>query len=428
MSQTVTADSEEQRANTSQILDEDIERARKLVGADTAISGREHVSRASEDSIRNFSFSAGDDNPLFTDPDYAARTRWGMQIAPNLMAAIIGAPMMGDRLPAELRQLKKGLFQGIHVFVSGSEWNWYRPVRPGDVLYGFAGEDGVEVKPSEYAGRTVTKFLRTVKINQNGEVVGVYRKRSILSDRTSGRERGKYSKLEAATYTDEQLAEIDQIYLGESRRGAEPRYFEDVEVGEPMGRMAKGPLTLTDMVVFHAGGYGFQPYGLFSHRLAYANRKRIPAFYAKNGNGVPDVIQRVHWDQELATSTTGNPAPYDYGVMRETWLHHFMTDWAGDDAFIVRQYDEIRKFNYVGDTQIITGTVTRKHEQDGRFLVDVRLEARSQRDVVTAICDGTISLPSREHGPAVLPDVPLDLNRRAIEMFRRHTELSAKTG
>lgn len=419
----VSVEQEVNNASHAQITDEDIARAREMIGAYTANREQQYVTSATEDSIRNFAVGYGDDNPLFCDPEYAAKTVWGSQIAPPIMAAVINTPMLGDPLPEKLRAIKKGLFKGIHVFVSGSEWDWYRPIRPGDRLYSFIGEDGVEVKPSEYAGRTVTKFLRTVKINQNGEVVGVYRKRSILSERKAAKSKGKYTEIKPASYSDEALAAIDAVYADEQVQGAQARYWEDVQVGDSLGKMAKGPLTVTDVIVFHAGGYGFVPYAPTTGRLAYKNRQRIPGFYIKNNSGVPDVVQRVHWDQELSLQTTGNPLPYDYGVMRECWIHHYLTDWAGDQGWVEHQYDEVRKFNYLGDTQFITGEVVGKHEIDGRCLVDVKITVTSQRDEMTAIAEGTIALPSREHGPVKLPLVPSELADTAREMFARHQAL-----
>ena len=408
------------------ISDEDIERARQLVGHAAANPEQQYVTTATEDSIRNFAVGYGDDNPLFGNPDYAAKTRWGTQIAPNIMATIINKPLLGDPVSKDLKALKKGLFKGIHVFVSGSEWDWYRPIKPGDTLYSFIGEDGVEVKPSEFSGRTVTKFLRTVKINQRGEVVGVYRKRSILSERQAAKENKKYTELTPALYTDEDLARIDAVYAAEKVRGGDTRFWEDVQVGDEMGRMAKGPLTVTDIMLCHAGGYGFVPYAPTTSRLWHKNRQRIPAFYVKNENGVPDVVQRVHWDAELARQTTGNPLPYDYGVLRECWLHHFLTDWAGDDSWIAHQYDEVRKFNYIGDIQFITGKVVGKRLDGGRALVDVELSMSNQRDTVTAIATSTIQLPSREHGSGLLPEVPAELQAKATEMWERHQQLMAK--
>ena len=186
--------------------------------------------------------------------------------------------------------------------------------------------------------------------------------------------------------------------------------------------MAKGPLTTTDMIVFHAGGYGFVPYGLKTSRLGWKNRQRIPAFYIDNAYGVPDVAQRVHWDSEWAKAI-GNPRAYDYGVLRECWIHHFLTDWMGDGGFVVRQHDEIRKFNYEGDIQYLTGKVDGKRQEDGMMLVDVAIEVRNQRGDTTAQADATISLPSRELGAAMLPDVPQDLQRDA----RAHVRAARRT-
>jgi acyl dehydratase len=424
-SQTGIVEREADRASQSEITDLDIERARKMVGADTANSEKQYLTAATEDAIRNFAVGYGDDNPLFTDPEYAAKSRWGSQVAPSIMAMVINKPMLGDPMSAELRDVKKGLFRGIHVFVSGSEWDWFRPIHPGDTLYSFGGEDGVEVKPSEFAGRTVTKFLRNVKINQHGEVVAVYRKRSILSERKAAKSKGKYTELKPAFYTDEDLAKIDEVYAAETVRGSMPRYFEDVEVGDSLGKMAKGPLTVTDIIVFHAGGYGFFPYAPTTSRLASQNRKRIPGFYIKNESGIPDVAQRVHWDPELSQQTTGNPLPYDYGVMRETWIYHFLSDWAGDDAWICHMYDEVRKFNYIGDTQYLTGRISAKREEGGRCLVDIEVSVTSQREAITAIATATIALPSRTHGPAEPPAVPPALQDKAKQMFARHLQLSA---
>ena len=56
-----------------------------------------------------------------------------------------------------------------------------------------------------------------------------------------------------------------------------------------------------------------------------------------------------------------NPACYDYGRMRETWLIHLCTDWMGDDAWLWKLDCQFRKFNYVGDTHWIRGRVTRTY-------------------------------------------------------------------
>lgn len=410
---------------TSYTFDEyDIERAKLLLGVDVAKKQMEHITTASYDSIRNFAWGLGDDNPLYCDEHYGETTRWGSQIAPNSMAQIIGAPMLGDPVPEEIKQQTKGLFRGIHVFVSGGSTEWYRPIYPGDRLFAFGGEETLEVKESEFAGQSVIQVSREVKVNQRGEVVYVHRVLRVLTERKAARERGKYSQIEPTQYTDEDIEKIDEIYAAEQRRGAEPRFWEDVEIGDHLPAMVNGPLTTTEVVAFHAGGYGFTPYGLKSSRLAYLNRKRIGPFFIKNEQGVPDVAQRLHWDSAWAQAI-GNPMAYDYGVMRETWFHHYATDWAGDDAFVLRQSDSIRKFNYHGDVQFLSGEVTDKREENGLTVVDVTMKMTNQRDVETAYADVTISLPSRTNGAALLLAPPTEVVRKAGAMWARHLELSA---
>jgi len=418
MSEILESD-EWKKATQYQITDDDIERAKLLLGVDVANKHREYIQTATYDAIRNFSVGAGNDNPLFCDPDYARRTRWGDVIAPGMMVGTMNRPMRGDTLPDDLKARTKSLFRGIHVFVSGSDWTWHRPVYPGDSIYSFAGQESLEVKQSEFAGRSVIRVNRHVNLNQRGEVVAIYRVLMVLTERQAARKKGKYAEVKPAVYTDEDIAKLDEIYAAEQVRGATPRYWEDVSVGESMGLMAKGPLTVTDVMCFHAGGYGFHPYAPTVGRLAYQNRKRIPAFYVKNEQGVPDVAQRLHWDPKWAQAI-GNPMAYDYGVMRENYLYHYLTDWCGDDGIVVHQHDEVRKFNYMGDSQVISGSVTGKRQEAGRFLVDVTLRMTNQRDEETVRATAVIALPSRTGALAAAPAVPFELEQRAQAFMAEH--------
>ena len=415
------------KATTYELLDEDIERARLLLGVEAPSRQRELYSQATPDAIRNWSLGVGDDNPLYTEEWYGPGTRWGSQIAHGTMAGHIKTPMLGDPIPAELKAQTKSLFRGIHVFVSGGTWTWYRHVHPGDRLYAFTGEESLDVKKSDFAGRSVIQVRRDVVINQRGEVVGVYRILRILTERKAAHSRGVNATIEAASYTDADYERIDAIYASERPRGAEPRFWEDVEVGEKLPPMVKGPLTVTDIIAFHAGGYGFVPYGLRSGRVGYKNRRRIAPFYVKNEQGVYDVAQRVHWDSQWSRAI-GNPMAYDYGVLRQSWFYHQVSDWAGDDAVIESLQDSIRKFNYQGDTQFLSGEVTGKRQADDRLLADLALEMVNQRDKRTAYATATVALPSRTQGLPCFPAVPGDLMQKAATMFARHNRLTASAG
>jgi acyl dehydratase len=414
-----------EKAIEYQLTDEDLERAQLLLGVDVPTRAQELHSRTSADLLRNWALGVGDDNPLYTDFDYGAGTRWGGQIGHGTLAGHVKTPMRGDRMPEEIKAATKGMFRGVHVFVSGGSWDWYRPVRPGETLYSFGGEESIEVKRSEFAGRSAVQVRRDVIVNQFGETIGVYRILRILTERKTARSKGKYADIEPAHYTDEDYERIDEIYATEQPRGAEPRFWEDVSVGEQLPPMVKGPLTVTDQIAFHAGGYGFVPYGLHGGRVGYKNRQRIKPFYIKNEQGVWDVAQRLHWDSSWAKAI-GNPMAYDYGVMRQSWFYHQLADWIGDDGFVEQMSDSIRKFNYIGDTQFLSGEVTGKRQEAGRNLVDLKLSMVNQRDTETAYATATVSLPSREAGLSILPTPPPDISHRAATMFARHCELDAR--
>lgn len=408
-----------EKATDFQFKESDIERAKAMVGRWAPSANREHLTTANHDAMRNFARGYGDDNPLFCTEEYGTTTRWGGQIAPPMIGIGLNRPLYGD--PPD-PPIKRASFRGIHVFVSGSIWEWYRPVYEGDQLYSFGGTESVVEKKSEFAERSVLITYASVRMNQRAEVVSISRTLAIHTERKTAREKGKYSALEPATYTDDDMARLDSVYAQEQRRGGEPRWWEDVEVGDIVGPMAKGPLTTTDIIVFHSGGYGFSPYVPCSNRLAYENRQRIAPFYVKNEYGIPDVAQRVHWDSSWAQAI-GNPMAYDYGVMRDCWLTHFVTDWMGDDAWLVRQSSEIRKFNYFGDSHVITGEVVAKRVEDGRHVVDIEMRGTNQRDTVTCPGTATVALPSRQSGAVVLPEAPAHFRQQAAQLMERHGQL-----
>lgn len=402
------------------ITDEDIAAQEEAIGLYEPSRHREFLTTLSVDSIRNFALSVGDDNPLYTDLGHARRSRWGDLIAPNIMTAIVNEPLVGDRIPKEVRARTRGLFKGCQTFMSGGGWNWYRPMYPGDTIYSFEGEESMDVKESEFGGRTVHIIRRYVKFNQRGEVVGVYRALRIMAERKSAREKGKYTDIEAAKWSRDEVEAIDQRYLAEIARGSEPRFVEDVRVGDTFGPIQKGPLTMTDMILTHCAGYGFAPMRMLAtSRVAAKDRSTMPMMYSRNRQGAFDTEARVHWDADLAQKV-GNPQAYDWGLLREFWLHHAITDFVGDEGFVVEQQDEIRKFNYHGDLQTLTGTVESVPAGSGANLVSVRVAAVNQRDEETAFATATVALPSREHGPVVIPEAPDELRAMATGFLAEH--------
>ena len=168
---------------------------------------------------------------------------------------------------------------------------------------------------------------------------------------------GQVPRRAAPHYTRRIWLHSTPLYEDEQVRGATRGRGDEVAVGEPLGPIAKGPLTLTDMVTWHTGiGWGVSRRR--ASKVAYKNRKRVPKLYTANSLGIPDTSQRCHWDTECAVEL-GHPAPYDYGQMRGNWMVHLLTNWMGDGGWIWTMSTVITKFNYLGDSHRISGRVRR---------------------------------------------------------------------
>jgi acyl dehydratase len=395
-------------SETGRITDEGVERLRARIGIPEPHPMPPHYRRPGTDAFRNVAISYGDDNPLWCDPRYGVGTRWGQPIASPVLVG--GDTLIGEdevtEVPPQHRDLMKGdPLRGVHAFYAASAREWWAPLTPDRRIARRNALVGVLDKPSEFAERAIHEWTGQAFQDDTGAVLSGQYRLMIRTERTKARERKKYEAIEVQSYTDEEIDEITARYLAESRRGAEPRRWEGVAEGDELSPLVKGPLTVTDIICWHVG-MGMGLYGVAPLRLGAKNRVRIPRFFHRDEHNIPDVMQRVHWDPEFARRS-GNPTTFDYGRMRETWLIHLCTDWMGDDAWLWKLECEFRKFNYVGDTQSLGGSVTRKYLAEGnRPAVDVELWARNQRGELTTPGTATILLPSSEHGPVRLPDPP----------------------
>ena len=121
---------------------------------------------------------------------------------------------------------------------------------------------------------------------------------------------------------------------------------------------------------------------------------RHPGLGIENRFGIPDCPERVHWENDFATEV-GAPGAYDYGPERCSWLTHHITNWMGDDGFLVRAESKIRRHNPEGDLLFIKGKVTKKYEQDGAALVEIAQEAHQQDDELSILGNAVVRLPKK---------------------------------
>jgi acyl dehydratase len=393
------------------ITDESVELMRRRIGYPNptlraGIHGGAWNEIATADAVRRWSLCMGDDNPFYIDRDYARKTRWGDVIAPPGFEKSMGI-LRYKQLPEELKDTNKAL-RGVQLFYSGGENFYYKPITEGVKLYRSKWVDKVEVKESQFAGRSVIVSNGLSLWDDDDQVYCDGVEWYVHAERRK-REEGAEAKPKAkhvpASYTDEQLEEIEAAYDAEYVRGADTLYLEDVRVGQTLPKMVKGPLTVTDLINFHMGA-GWLIYGIWAYKMGYENRKRLRGFYSKNEYGAWDTVQRVHWDPVLAKEV-GLADIYDIGALRQTMACHYLTNFAGNDAWIYRMRYEFRKFNYMGDVTWLTGTI-RDAKVDPVLgpLIEVEVRGTNQRGEDNIAASATILVASRETGLCKLPASP----------------------
>lgn len=412
-----TAKAKDAAAVEGQITDEDIDRARAQIGVAVNKQEKPWNTVISPDAITHFAFGIGDDNPLFLDPAYGPGTRWHGQIASPTFAITTGLDQTPKFTDRESKKLFRGLFRGTGKYYSGVKWTWYQPIYAGRPVLMESYTLDVQVKESEFAGgRTVKETYRYLYVDIDGNPIATRDESYINAERQGSKKSGKYSHIHRQHWTEEDFAKVEESYEAEARRGADPQWWEDLAPGDELPPVMKGPLTVVDIISMHMG-WGWGGYGVGPLKFAHQLRKRMPAFFQPDEYGVPDVVQRLHWDAARAHAL-GIPAPYDYGQMRTAWVAHLLTNWIGDDGWLAELDLQIRGFNYHGDIHNCTGTVSAKGEaSEGRVAVDVL--ATNQRDESTTRGTATVLLPSREFGAVVLPVPDSELRRRGAQLASR---------
>jgi acyl dehydratase len=370
----------------AQITDDALEALRRLIGVPITDSVEPWCTEVTRDNVRHYAHGIGDDNPLWCDPLYASSSPFGSIIAPPSFVFPLDRVFSGY----------VGGLPGVHAMWSGASTVWYRPFRVGERVTTTSALKDLIPHETRFAGRAIQQIYH-VEWRVGDELVAAGDSWCFRTERDTAREQGtKYRHVESGDSYDvssELLAEVRDAYDSERRRGGEPRFVDEVRVGEALPRMVKGPMTVTGFIAF-AQGWG----GLYirANRLAHQLIKKHPNLGIPNRYGVPDVPERVHWDDDLA-ALVGTPRAYDYGPERCSWLLHHLTDWIGDAGFVVSHSCQIRRHNVVGEIIWINGEVTGlKVDPAGEKLVEIAQRATNQDGELSATATAVVRLPSKE--------------------------------
>ena len=364
--------------------DEMLQEMRALIGTELRTAASVNNEDATRLAILRFTEGIGDDNPLWTDPDHAERTRFGGIIAPpSFIFACLGSVQVGWR--------------GLGGFHAETKLTFHEPIRLGDHITArvfFDGFDGPS--ESQFAGRRIKDYLRQEYYNRNGQLVARFICSRMRFERAEMQSRAASRKITIPhPWTDEELSEIEEQILAETPRGATPRYWDDVEVGDEIEALTKGPIGLTDEIAFVASGAAPIP-RLAAHRVALRRYHRHPkwAFRDPTTHALEPVYS-VHYN-DYAARLQGAQAAYDVGIQRTCWQIQSLTDWMGDDGFLKAADSQYRSHVYLSDVVRLGARVSHKEvDGDGDAVVHLETWARNQRD--TNVMPGTavVALPTR---------------------------------
>jgi acyl dehydratase len=368
------------------ITREMIEGMRARLGTRLRIEDSTHNEYATRMAILKFADGIGDANPLWSDEAYASTSSYGGIIAPpSFIWACFAQVQFGWR--------------GLGGFHAGCDVEFLKPIYLNDKISAecvFKSFEGP--KQSNFADETIIDHFENQYWNQKDELVARYHWWVVHFARGKARQKTQKNPIELPhPWTDQQLAEIEKEVLSEKFRGSEKRYWEEVNVGEELNPVIKGPLGTTDEVAYLIGG-GVPIPRMAAHGVALAAYQKHPAWAFRDPNtNALEPIFAVHYNRQAANAM-GLPQAYDVGLQRHCWGIHLITNWMGDDARLKRSYAEYRKFVFLSDLVRVKGKITKKYiDGEGDHCVEIERHAINQRgeDVMPGYV--IVALPSKEN-------------------------------
>jgi acyl dehydratase len=346
------------------ILEEFAREYREGIGVEVDLDPQRFLVEASRDSIKNFAEAVGDSNPLWTSEAYARRSRFGMITAPPTFLYNVHhgtTPAIG--LPGVAPS------PDLALLYAGADLEFCRPIRLGEGFHVKGKALGIERKQSRSLGELIFTTGEASYFNQDSELIGTIRT-TICRFNIPGRQA---VEIDRQPRPGVEAKSPDLLAFERARRGAEPRCWEDVEVGDEMDPpLEKGLLTMTEIFRFGL----FVPAG---PRRIERRRETLEAGFQR----------------EAMQKRAGLENASDYGPQRVCWLGQLLTDWMGDDGTLKKMSCQVRHPSIMGDINTVKGRVKGKRVLGGEHLVDCEIWVENQAGLVTAPGEATIALPSK---------------------------------
>jgi acyl dehydratase len=281
--------------------------------------------RVEHGKIREYAEAIRDDNPLYRDEEAARRSPFGGIIAPPTFARNFW--WEGTAVQDDLG------FDPRYRIHGEQEFEYYQPIRAGEVLTGQIRIADVYEKAGRRGGKMTFGVVETTYTNALGEKVLVGRRTLIETEPPPSEGPPKAAPA------------IPRLVAAEAKEGLE---------SPPL---AVGPVTRTDFVRFAGASGDMNP----NHH---------------------DEIYAIRW---------GNDRVFAMGMLQAGYLGHLLTDWLGDGAlrrFRVRFAGRV----HPGDVLTCRARIT-KVARDGngtRVECDAWVENQDGQKVITGSAVATL--------------------------------------
>lgn len=334
-----------------------------------------YISEISLDALRKYVDAVGDLNPIYRDQEYAMASKYGQRIAPPTMLYAFGYGHYPN--PKGYPPLPN--FGGVYA---GDTYEWFDVIREGDQI---------DLK-------TITPVTVQLKQTKMAGPMGFY------TGEHEFRRKGSYKKIAQCSFTvglkegepgdHRPPAEpirhsrdyIEQVYAAqdaETVRGALPRYWEEVEIGDELAPVVRGPFTQMEAVAWYSSAIG--------ERFFLSDRMfRFMHDHCKRGVWDEDLQIWKNWhDESLGLGTLGS------GSQRSAWVAMMLTNWMGDDGFLRKMTTRHVYPGRYGNVYWCSGKVVAKAQVDGFNTVEVECKILSQTGQLHLTGTATLHLPSR---------------------------------
>ena len=154
---------------------------------------------------------------------------------------------------------------------------------------------------------------------------------------------------------------------------ADTIFYEDVEPGSELPRLAKGPLTTAHLMRWSAAMENWH---------------------------------KIHYDKPFALGHEKLPGLLINGSLKQQFMLQLLKDWVGPGGWVWKVSFQFRAMNLVDETLSVWGRVSAKRDGPGYGLVDLELGIVNEENKESTPGRATVAVPYRGGSPVPYPFVP----------------------